>query len=108
MNGYLCKKTMKSILDLSETKAYKFFMESSNYCSLDLPQYITFDKILRYVESAVGNKTLEDILQDKQKKPSEYEKVNYQVLIKKDPQYTYRPIHLPNPFLYGSTVISVS
>ena len=62
MNGYLCKKTMKSILDLSETKAYKFFMESSNYCSLDLPQYITFDKILRYVESAVGNKTLEDIL----------------------------------------------
>lgn len=91
---------MKSILDLSETKAYKFFMESSNYCSLDLPQYITFDKILRYVESAVGNKTLEDILQDKQKKPSEYEKVNYQVLIKKDPQYTYRPIQLPNPFLY--------
>ena len=66
---------MKSILDLSETKAYKFFMESSNYCSLDLPQYITFDKILRYVESAVGNKTLEDILQDKQKKPSQYEKI---------------------------------
>ena len=53
---------MKSILELSETKAYKFFMESSNYCSLDLPQYITFDKILSYVESTVGDKTLEDIL----------------------------------------------
>ena len=56
------KKKMQSILELSETKAYKFFMESSNYCSLDLPQYITFDKILSYVESTVGDKTLEDIL----------------------------------------------
>jgi len=91
---------MKSILELSETKAYKFFMESSNYCSLDLPQYITFDKILSYVESTVGDKTLEDILNNKKNKPSEYEKVNHHVLIKKDPQYTYRTIQLVNPFLY--------
>jgi len=30
---------MKSILKLSEVKAYKYFMESSNYCSLDLPKF---------------------------------------------------------------------
>lgn len=30
---------MKSILELSEVKAYKYFMESSNYCSLDLRSY---------------------------------------------------------------------
>jgi len=37
---------MKSILELSEVKAYKYFMESSNYCSLDLPKYIDFSKVL--------------------------------------------------------------
>lgn len=41
---------MKSILELSEVKAYKYFMESSNYCSLDLPKYIDFSKVLTYVE----------------------------------------------------------
>lgn len=33
---------MKSILELSEVKARKYFMESTNYCSLDLPKYIDF------------------------------------------------------------------
>ena len=33
---------MKAILELSEVKAYRYFMDSSNYCSLDLPKYIDF------------------------------------------------------------------
>ena len=64
---------MKSILELSEVKAYRYFMESSNYCSLDLPKYINFSKVLTYVEEKVGKKSFDEILKDKNKKPSEYE-----------------------------------
>lgn len=91
---------MKSILDLSEVKAYRYFMESSNYCSLDLPPYIDFSKVLTYVEGKVGDKSLEDILKDKKKMPSEYEGVNHQLLVKKDARFTYRPIDVANPYLY--------
>ena len=91
---------MKSILELSEVKAYKYFMESSNYCNLDLPKYIDFSKVLTYVEGKVGKKTFEEILNDKNKMPSEYECVNHRLLIKKDAQFTYRPIDVANPYLY--------
>ena len=52
---------MKSILELSEVKAYRYFMESSNYCSLDLPKYIDFSKVLTYVEGKVGKKSLDEL-----------------------------------------------
>ena len=32
--------------------------------------------------------------------PSEYEGVNHRLLIKKDAQFTYRPIDVANPYLY--------
>ena len=91
---------MKSILELSEVKAYRYFMESSNYCSLDLPKYIDFSKVLTYVEEKVGKKSFDEILKDKNKKPSEYEGVNHKLLIKKDANYMYRPIDVANPYLY--------
>lgn len=91
---------MKSILELSEVKAYKYFMESSNYCSLDLPKYIDFSKVLTYVEGKVGKKTFEEILKNKKKMPSEYEGVNHKLLIKKDARFTYRPIDIANPYPY--------
>ena len=56
---------MKSILELSEVKAYRYFMESSNYCSLDLPKYINFSKVLTYVEEKVGKKSFDEILKDR-------------------------------------------
>ena len=91
---------MKSILELSGVKAYRYFMESSNYCSLDLPKYINFSKVLTYVEEKVGKKSFDEILKDKNKKPSEYEGVNHKLLIKKDANYMYRPIDVANPYLY--------
>lgn len=91
---------MKSILELSEIKAYRYFMESSNYCTLDLPIYIDFSKVLTYVENKVGKKSFDDILKDKDKKPSEYEGVNHRLLVKKDAKFTYRPIDVANPYLY--------
>lgn len=91
---------MKSILELSEIEARRYFMESPNYCSLDLPGYIDFSKVLTYVEGIVGKKSLKDILKEVNKMPSEYEGVNHRLLVKKDAKFTYRPIDVANPYLY--------
>jgi hypothetical protein len=56
--------------------------------------------VLTYVEEKVGKKSFDEILKDKNKKPSEYEGVNHKLLIKKDANYMYRPIDVANPYLY--------
>lgn len=74
---------MKTILDLSNVKAYQYFMEPENYCNVSFPVYISFKKILEYVERTVGNNELKAILKDSKKKPSAFENVNHTILIKK-------------------------
>lgn len=91
---------MNTVLDLSCTKARQYFMESQNYCTMQLPVYIDFKPVLNYVENVVRNKDLKALLKDQKIMPSEMEGVNHSILIKKDAQYSYRPIQLINPFLY--------
>lgn len=91
---------MKTILDLSSTKARQYFMESQNYCTMQLPVYIDFKPVLDYVQKSIGNKELKAILKDPKIMPSEMEGVNHSILIKKDAQYSYRPFQMINPFLY--------
>ena len=91
---------MKSILELSSVKVFRYFMESENYCSLDLPIYIDFKPVLDYVENKVGTLAFKDILKDQNKKPSDYEEVNHKILVKKDAKFTFRPIQIANPYLY--------
>ena len=99
---------MKSILELSEVEARRYFMESSNYCSLELPKYIDFSKVLAYVEDKVGKKSLNTILKETKNKPSNYEGVNHKLLVKKDAKFTYRTIDIANPYLYYLLVIQLT
>lgn len=91
---------MKTILELSYTKARQYFLESQNYCNMQFPIYIDFKPVIAYVQNTVGNKELKDILKDSKRMPSDYENVNHKILVKKDAQYSYRPIELINPYLY--------
>ena len=91
---------MRSVLDLSYVKAFRYFMEPTNYCSMDLPIYINFKPVLDYVQQRVGNYGLKDILKDTKKMPSDYEAVNHKFLVKKDAKYTFRPLQITNPYLY--------
>lgn len=91
---------MKTILDLSYIKAKKYFLESQNYCNIQLPVYIDFKPVIDYVQNTVGTKELKEILKAPKKMPSDYENVNHKILVKKDAQYSYRPIQLINPYLY--------
>lgn len=91
---------MKTVLDLSHTKAREYFLESQNYCNIQLPVYIDFKPVLDYVKNSLGNLDLESILKNPRTMPSEYENVNHLILVKKDANYSYRPIQLINPYLY--------
>lgn len=91
---------MKTILNLSYIKARQYFMESQNYCNMQLPVYVDFKPVLDYVQKVIGNRELNAILKDRKRMPSDMEGVNHTILVKKDAQYSYRPIQLINPFLY--------
>lgn len=91
---------MKTILDLSSTKALSYFMEPGNYCTLELPVYINFKPVLDFVGKTVGDTKEADLLQDEKLKPRDLDDVNHKLLIKKDAKYTFRPIQITNPYLY--------
>ena len=91
---------MQTVLSLSSIKARQYFLESQNYCNMQFPVYIDFTPVMEYVQRTIGKKELKDILKDPNKKPSYYENVNHEILVKKDAQYSYRPIQLINPYLY--------
>lgn len=91
---------MNTVLDLSPVKAYQYFMEPENYCSLELPCYINFKPVLDYVEKKVGEIDLIDVLKSEKVKPSDYEDVNHKLLVKKDAKYSFRSIQITNPYIY--------
>ena len=47
-------KTAKNILSLNHEEVMDFFMKSEQYHGFELPDYFTFDEVLKYVRKAVG------------------------------------------------------
>ena len=92
-------KTAKNILTLNHEEAMDFFMKSEQYHGFELPEYFTFDKVLKYVREKVGNTPYEECLQESVS-PESLSDVNLDILLNKDGHYAVRPIILANPFLY--------
>lgn len=90
----------KSILELSAAEAQAFFLKPESYCSLDLPPYIRFDKLVDAVHNVLDGKNLSDL----SSKPRNYDDVNYTILHNKDGRYAWRPFQLIHPALYVSLV----
>lgn len=91
---------MKTVLELTTTKALDYFMQSSNYSSIGFPIYIDFKYILKYVRDKIGKKDFATCLKVPKKYPSDYDNVSYDFLMNKDGRYAYRPLQLVNPYLY--------
>lgn len=92
-------KTTKNILTLNHEEAMDFFMKSEQYHGFELPEYFTFDEVLKYVREKVGKTPYEECLQ-KGISPESLSDVNLDILLNKDGRYAVRPIILANPFLY--------
>lgn len=76
-----------------------FFMKSEQYHGFELPEYFTFDEVLKYVRETIGNAPYEECVQG-HVTPDELSDVNLDILLNKDGRYAVRPIMLANPFLY--------
>lgn len=104
---------MKTILDLNNKQARRFFMESENYCNIELPPYFDFTSMLNYVKSVCCNvKTLNEILSKNAKgkkiKPSQFDDINYTILANKDGRYAFRPFLIINPYNYYFLVKTIT
>ena len=92
-------KTAKNILTLNHEEAMDFFMKSEQYHEFELPEYFTFDEVLKYVREKVGTTPYKECLQNGIS-PESLSDVNLDILLNKDGRYAVRPIILANPFLY--------
>ena len=92
-------KAARNILTLNHDEAMDFFMKSGQYHGFELPEYFTFDQVLRYVRETIGVTSYEECVQEKIS-PEELSDVNLDILLNKDGHYAVRPIILANPFLY--------
>ena len=89
----------KNILSLEYNEALDFFMKSEQYHGFELPEYFTFDQVLKYVRETIGITPYEECVQENIS-PEELSDVNLDILLNKDGRYAVRPIMLANPFLY--------
>ena len=93
--------TRKSILLLSSEEARTFLLKPESYCSLDLPPYIRFDRLIGDVHNVLDGKRLSDL---RGANPRDHDDVNYTILNNKDGKYAWRPFQLIHPALYVSLV----
>ncbi|MCI6143432.1 MAG: RNA-directed DNA polymerase [Alloprevotella sp.] len=92
-------KAARNILSLNHDEAMDFFMKSEQYHGFELPEYFSFDEVLKYVREKVRTIPYEECLQ-KGVSPDSLSDVNLDILLNKDGRYAVRPIILANPFLY--------
>ena len=92
-------KAARNILTLNHEEAMDFFMKSEQYHGFELPEYFTFDEVLKYVREKVGDTPYEECMRGSVS-PESLSDVNLDILLNKDGRYAVRPIILANPFLY--------
>ncbi len=92
-------KAARNILTLNHDEAMDFFMKSEQYHGFELPEYFSFDEVLKYVREKVRAIPYEECLK-KGVSPDSLSDVNLDILLNKDGRYAVRPIILANPFLY--------
>lgn len=90
----------RSILEMTAKQARAFLLKPESYCSIDLPPYFTFAKILSAVSRELRGKQLASM----SSKPRDHEGVNYSMLSNKDGRHAWRPFQLIHPALYVALV----
>lgn len=94
---------MREILNLEFNEAKEFFLKEESYCNFDLPTYFVFQNLLEKISNEMSNRRLQDFFSDN-KKPANFEDVNYKFLNNKDGRFAWRPLQLIHPVIYVSLV----
>ena len=92
-----------SVVELDHNEARTFFLKEESYCTFDLPPYFRFSDLLTDIACILHNQLLSSFC-CKNKKPRDFDDVNYQILNNKDGKYDWRRLELIHPALYVSLV----
>lgn len=92
---------MKKLIDLSNEEARMHFLKGSSYFNSDLPNYISFEPILKDVSGVLDSGNYAAY---KSSNPKDYAGVNYSFLSNKDGKFAWRPFELIHPAIYVSLV----
>lgn len=85
---------MPKVINLSASDAKKFFLEKTSYCTVCMPDYFCFDKMLAKIDNSTIN------YKSFYKNAKKYEDVNYLFYRNKDNKYSWRKFQLINPYIY--------
>ncbi len=96
---------MIRILDLSADDAREHFLKGSSYFSSSIPLYISFEPVLAAVDEVLEKQSYLGFKNEK--KPSDFEGVNYQFTANKDGRFAWRPFELIHPAIYVSLVNTI-
>lgn len=100
-------RTSKNILELTHNEAHQYFLRQENYCSMDLPEYFKFEKLLKNIDTELKGKNLSNYYHA-EIEPKNLPNVNYKVLNNKDGKYAWRPLQLIHPGIYVSLVHKIT
>lgn len=89
---------------MSADEARVFLLKPESYCTIDLPPYFNFKKLLEDISQFLCDKTLSHLIN----KPGDFSDVNYKILSNKDGKYGWRPLELCHPVLYVDLVKQIT
>lgn len=92
---------MKRLIDLSHEEAHVHFLKGSSYFNGDLPQYISFEPLLKEVATILNGRNFNDFWVSN---PAGFSNVNYCFIANKDGRFAWRPFELMHPVIYTSLV----
>lgn len=110
-------KKSTRVIDLNNKEARAFFMKSESYVSLTLPEYFSFNEVLKEAEDLLRKKknpkSYKDISDVENKAPGkkkevDCENVNYIIISNKDGKYDWRPISIVHPVVYVDLVNTIT
>ncbi|PNZ09489.1 reverse transcriptase, partial [Staphylococcus simiae] len=94
---------IRYITEMSNIEAKNFLLKSDSYCTIDLPKYFQFDKVLKKIDEYLeeidnNNKLVKSNISINHLKQSD--SVNCKIFANKDGQFDWRPLEILNPYIY--------
>lgn len=96
----------KSVLEMTATEARAFFLKSSSYVNMVLPEYFDFQPVLDFAFSKVSGGKLKSMINGNILKTAE--NANYSIILNKDAGYDWREVKIVHPFLYADLVEQIT
>lgn len=91
----------ETVLDLTATKAKKFFIRNDSYCNVELPPYFNFTHCLKSAIDEIKSSDLKEISQKSPNKIGNFDNVNYKFTTNKENSLSWRQFQLINPAVYA-------